>query len=123
MRSGVLFILGFTAGASTASAQQQAGMIQGPAASVLFAGPRTIPADRPDTTASPQPTQWKRGLIIGGVIGAVGLGGFVFLLCEELDESGDSCLGPGLGGAALGAVTGGIIGALIGGQFPKKDDT
>ncbi|HET6777398.1 MAG TPA: hypothetical protein VFH26_00775 [Gemmatimonadales bacterium] len=99
-------------------------MIRGPAASVLFTGSRvTIQADTADTTANPQPTQWKRGLIIGGVIGIVGLGGFVYLLCKELNESGDSCVGTGLGGAALGAFTGGIIGALIGGQFPKKDDT
>lgn len=124
MRSGYLCVLVLAAGASTASSQEQAEVIRGPAASVLFTGSRvTIQADTADTTANPQPTQWKRGLIIGGVIGIVGLGGFVYLLCKELNESGDSCVGTGLGGAALGAFTGGIIGALIGGQFPKKDDT
>lgn len=36
-----------------------------------------------------------------------------YLLCEDLRETDESCVGPGLGGAAVGAVTGGIIGALI----------
>lgn len=124
MRSSFLCLLIFAVGTSTASGQEQDEVIRGPAASVLFTGPRvTIHADPADTTVRAQPTQWKRGLIIGGVIGTVGLGGFAYLLCEELDESGDSCFGTGLAGAALGAFTGGIIGALIGGQFPKKDDT
>jgi hypothetical protein len=70
-----------------------------------------------------RPTHWKRGLLIGGVIGTVGLGALVYALCESLKDTQESCLGPGLGGAALGAVIGGTVGALIGGQFPKRTDT
>lgn len=57
----------------------------------------------------PRPTHWKKGLVIGGAIGAMGLGFMVYGLCEGLKETDGSCVGPGLGGAALGAVTGGLI--------------
>jgi hypothetical protein len=69
-----------------------------------------------------RPTHWKKGLLIGGVIGGLGLGGLAYALCEELRESQESCLGPGLGGVALGGVIGGIAGALIGGAFPKTTE-
>jgi len=74
-----------------------------------------------DTGVPPaRPTQWKKGLVVGGAIGAVGLGFMVYGQCEGLKETDQSCVGPGFGGAALGAATGGLIGALIGGQFPKR---
>ena len=103
-------------------AQGRAPGVRGPAPSKLFAAsaPRSAHLG-PDTThAATPPTHWKRGLLIGGVIGGVGLGGFGYLLCKDLRETNESCVGPGLGGAVVGAVTGGIIGALIGGQFHKR---
>jgi hypothetical protein len=69
-----------------------------------------------------QPTHWKKGLLIGGVIGGLGLGALAYALCEELRETEESCLGPGLGGLAVGGVVGGIAGALIGGAFPKATE-
>jgi hypothetical protein len=65
----------------------------------------------------------KDGLLLGGLIGSVGFGGLLYGLCEGLKETQESCLGPGLGGAALGAVIGGTAGALIGGQFPAQRAT
>ena len=59
-------------------------------------------------------------MLIGGTIGGVGLGAFVYALCHDLRETQTSCLGPAVGGAALGAVMGGITGALIGGAFRKS---
>ena len=116
------FLLGWSC-VSALSAQQSPTRIHGPASSVLFTA-ETIPGlatNLPDTTAtSPQPTHWKKGLVIGGLVGTVGLGGFVYALCEGLKETQESCVGPGLGGAAIGAVIGATVGALIGGQFPKR---
>jgi hypothetical protein len=99
--------------------------IRGPAPSVLFTDPTTVgPTVATDTTERDiRPTHWQRGLLIGGGIGAVGLGGFTYALCEGFSESQENCLGPALGGAAVGAVVGGVIGALIGGQVPKEADT
>jgi hypothetical protein len=94
-------------------AQGRAPGVRGPAPSELFAASAPLSVRLgPDTThAAIPPTQWKRGLLIGG---------FAYLLCEDLRETDESCVGPGLGGAAVGAVTGGTIGALIGGQFHKR---
>jgi hypothetical protein len=119
------FLLGWSC-ISALGAQQLPTMIQGPASSVLFTAQTLsgIATNLPDTAAtSPQPTHWKKGLVIGGVIGTVGLGGFVYALCEGLKETQESCVGPALGGAAIGAVIGGTVGALIGGQFPKRSAT
>jgi hypothetical protein len=124
-RNAFLSVLVLASCASTAGAQQAGAWIRGPGSSVLFIEHTPRPADGAvaDTTARVvPPTQWKRGLVIGGVAGAVGFGAALFLLCEDLDESQDSCLGSGLGGAALGAVIGGTVGALIGGQFPQRVD-
>jgi hypothetical protein len=74
-----------------------------------------------DTTKTIKQTHWEKGMLIGGSIGAVGLGGFTYLLCEGLSETDESCLRPALGGAVIGALGGGIIGALIGGAFSKPD--
>lgn len=126
MRSAFLSGLVLASCVSAGSAQQPAAWIRGPASSVLFtADPATgREATAVDTTARVvRPTHWKRGLLIGGVIGTFGLGAFVYTLCEGLKETQESCLGPGLSGAALGAVIGGTVGALIGGQFPKRTDT
>ena len=58
---------------------------------------------------------------IGGAVGGVGLGAFVYALCEGLNETDESCVGPGLVGVGLGALGGGLVGALIGGAFTKRD--
>jgi quinol-cytochrome oxidoreductase complex cytochrome b subunit len=111
---------------STLSAQQPLKRIQGPASSVLFTAAISAPVASivPDTAERvPRPTQWKGGLLIGGLIGAVGFGGLVYGLCEGLKETQGSCVGSGLGGAALGAVIGGTAGALIGGQFSQDSAT
>lgn len=104
--------------------QEPAGRIPGPGMSSVPLGARApawTETELADTAVRvPRPTHWKKGLVIGGATGAMGLGFMVYGLCEGLKETDGSCVGPGLGGAALGAVTGGLIGALIGGQFPKR---
>ncbi|HZA92845.1 MAG TPA: hypothetical protein VE420_09485 [Gemmatimonadales bacterium] len=122
MRIGLLLTIVFAAGTTTARAQQPVEWIQPPASSVLFSTVKAIAADTIEPRV--EPTHWKRGLVIGGVIGAVGLGGILYAFCEEQSgdtSSGASCIGSGLGGAAIGAVIGGTVGALIGGQFPQRD--
>jgi len=127
MRSGLISILVYVCCVSTAAAQQPRAWIRPPARSVLFTAypAPTGRASAADTTNAPavHPTHWKKGLLIGGVIGGLGLGGLAYALCEELRETQESCLGPGLGGVALGGVMGGITGALIGGAFPKTTET
>jgi hypothetical protein len=127
MRGGLLAGLAYVWCASTAGAQQPRSWIRPPAPSVLFAAQSapTVPEAAADTTnaSAVRPTHWKKGLVIGGVIGGLGLGALVYSLCEGLRETQESCLGPGLGGVALGGVIGGIAGALIGGAFPKTTET
>jgi hypothetical protein len=89
--------------------------IPGPAPSVLF----RAAAIRPDSVqGSVPPTQWKHGMLIGGIAGGVG-GAALGLAVGSLNETQGSWLGPALAGGAGGALLGGMIGALIGGQFPK----
>lgn len=127
MRTGLLSGLVFVCGVSTVGAQQPGPWIRPPAPSVLFTA-HPAPTGRAtagDTTNAPavRPTHWKKGLLIGGVIGGLGLGALAYSLCEGLSETQESCLGSGLGGVALGGVIGGITGALIGGAFPKATET
>ena len=91
-----------------------------PHASPLFVRPPSAIRDTTDTTVRSRPTHWKRGLLIGGGLGAAGFGLLGYGLCHDLDESHSSCLGPTLGAGALGAVIGGVTGALIGGAFSKR---
>jgi hypothetical protein len=109
---------------SALDAQQPAASIRGPAASILFAAHSPIAGDATaaDTTAPAiRPTHWKSGLLLGGSIGAFGLGAFLYSFCEGMKETRESCVPAGLAGAAIGAVIGGTVGALIGGQIPKTD--
>jgi hypothetical protein len=56
----------------------------------------------------------KNGTIIGAVLGAVAMGGFVGWLCNALQEPGDpSCMKSALTGGALGAAIGAAAGAGI----------
>jgi hypothetical protein len=127
MRSGLISILVYVCCVSTAAAQQPRAWIRPPAPSALFTAQPAPPrrAMAADTTNAPavRPTHWQKGLLIGGVIGGLGLGALVYSLCEGLRETQESCVGPGLGGVAVGGVIGGITGALIGGAFPKKPET
>ncbi|HEX6616384.1 MAG TPA: hypothetical protein VF046_08775 [Gemmatimonadales bacterium] len=91
-----------------------------PQASSLFVRPPSAIRGTPDTTVRSRPTHWKRGLLIGGGLGAAGFGLLGYGLCHDLDESHSSCLGPTLGIGVVGAVIGGVTGALIGGAFPKR---
>ncbi|MFL5493435.1 MAG: hypothetical protein ACJ8DC_03520 [Gemmatimonadales bacterium] len=106
---------------SQPSAAQAVGLVRGPSPSSLFlAQPSLATRGTPDTTAKRIPaTHWRRGLLIGGTIGGVGLGALVYAFCQDLKETDRSCLGPAAGGAVLGAVMGGVTGALIGGAFRK----
>jgi hypothetical protein len=81
----------------------------------LFA---TVSAGHPIAVSQPShPTQWRKGAVIGGVVGGL-LG---FLAASALDDpDGDgqlSTVGVTIGGAGVGA----IAGALIGGLFPRKE--
>jgi hypothetical protein len=94
-----------------------------PQASPLFVRPPPAIRDTTDTTVRSRPSHWKRGLLIGGALGAAGFGLLGYGLCHDLDESHSSCLGPTLGVGMVGAVIGGVTGALIGGAFPKRPRT
>jgi hypothetical protein len=108
--------------AAQPSAAQGSHRLPGPSSSQLFvARPPSPTRITPDTTPKViRPTHWKRGLLIGGTIGAATLGALGYALCHDLSETRTSCLGPAVGGAAVGAVMGGITGALIGGAFRKR---
>jgi hypothetical protein len=64
-------------------------------------------------------TQWVKGMIIGGVIGAAALGTLAYVLCGYNDAPADCRSGGVPRMVLLGAFTGGVTGALIGGSFPK----
>jgi len=62
---------------------------------------------------------WRKGAMIGGAVGGVGL----FILAGELggaiNETGEFAPGAALVGAALGASGGGLLGGLIGFAIPE----
>lgn len=98
-----------------------------PAQSVAGSGsPPAIPGPRPSlpfasvraADSLTQPTQWKKGAIIGGA----SLGGAALLLGvgylaggSENTSAGDVALAT-LAGAAIGALLGGLIGGLFAGS-------
>jgi hypothetical protein len=102
------------------AAQVSASRIRGPTPSILFRAASTRGAvAMPDSVqGSVPPTQWKHGMLIGGIIGGVGGIALGFAWCG-LSETQTSCLSLVLAGTVGGALLGGTIGALIGGQFPK----
>jgi hypothetical protein len=103
LRNALLVGLGLLSLVPAASAQQSPARIEPTFSALLIAPARTWDqANARDTTAREiPPTHWKRGLLIGGLIGTVGLGAFVYAFCEGLSETQESCLGPALGGAAV----------------------
>ena len=121
MRRALSLTLGLMSVTLPLAAQVPANTIPGPAPSVLFraASTRNLAALPDSVQRSIPPTQWKRGMLIGGILGAVGGGALGFGLCG-LSETQTSCLGTGLAAALGGALLGGTIGALIGGQFPQQ---
>jgi hypothetical protein len=69
-----------------------------------------------------QPTHWKEGAAVGGLVGGIGLALVVSALCRYSDAAGSGCAGAVPAGFLVGGIAGGVSGALIGGQFPKKAD-
>lgn len=66
----------------------------------------------------------KNGALIGAVVGAIALGGFVGWLCNMLQEPSDpSCVPPSLlytgVGAGIGAAAGAGIDALVSASAPS----
>jgi len=64
----------------------------------------------------------KNGAIIGGVVGAVGWGGFVYWLCRALDDTGGdaNCAGPSLVWAGIAGAAGAAIGAGVDALFDGR---
>jgi hypothetical protein len=114
-----------------------AGRAQGQTAGILRPLPSPVFGARPegplrlaalaasaDSSSRPSPaTEWKKGALIGGSVGALYLGTFANRLCHASDDASrrGSCLLSTLGSAAVGAVMGGTLGALIGGQIPDRE--
>lgn len=95
------------------------------ASSPLFVGlptPRwraTLEAQPDPVARQIQPTYWKEGALVGGVLG--GLGGALLgnAICTQTERPDKNCTGTTVIGAVLAAAILAIPGALIGGQFPK----
>jgi hypothetical protein len=90
--------------------------IKGPAPSVLSVTPaRSSQLVSLESDSVSQPTHWKEGAIVGGLVGAIAGGVLAYAACEQAETSRCSTV-PGI---ILGAALLAIPGALIGGQFPK----
>jgi hypothetical protein len=91
--------------------------IKGPAPSVLSVTPARSSqlASLVESDSVSQPTHWKEGAIVGGLVGAIAGGVLAYAACEQAETSRCSTV-PGI---ILGAALLAIPGALIGGQFPK----
>jgi hypothetical protein len=103
----------------------------GPAPSPLFVATpttafrTTFAAERGDSARMEiQPTYWKKGAAIGGVVGAFSGLLLAHAVCGLSEESGHGC--PTSGTLLMGMVGGGLLlalpGALIGGQFAKPEE-
>src|SRR4051812_11628903 len=90
---------------SALAAQSSASRIPGPAPSILFRAISTRDAaPMPDSVEGSVPrTQWKHGMLIGGIIGGVSGVALGFAWCG-LSETQTSCLGPVLAGTVGGAL-------------------
>jgi hypothetical protein len=105
-----------------ASAQQQ---------SIEVAPPRLVISEKAvaDVLAMEQPgfgeprDSVKNGALIGAVIGAIALGGFVGWLCNALQEPSDpSCLPPSLLYTGVGAGIGAAAGAGVDALFARQPE-
>jgi hypothetical protein len=103
----------------------------GPVPSPLFvATPTTgfrtaFSAERGDSARLEiEPTHWKKGAVIGGVVGALSGLLLAHAVCGLSEEAGHGC--PTSGTLLMAMVGGGsllaIPGALIGGQFAKPEE-
>ena len=70
------------------AAQVPRAIIPGPAASVLFGAAPTLHATTiSDSVRDSVPaTEWKRGMLIGGIAGGVGFGLLGLAVCQSLRE-------------------------------------
>jgi uncharacterized membrane protein YeaQ/YmgE (transglycosylase-associated protein family) len=121
VRAIFLLLLVTVAWTGSTSAQTR---LSGPAASVLFdTGHRdralSLPWEVPDTAKVIQPTHWKEGALIGGVLGLIPGALLGHAICENSEDPDANCTVWTILGGLGGAILLGFPGALIGGQFPK----
>ena len=119
-----LSLLLLVAAPATALAQTAIGPGQAPAPAVFFAARTPGPLDHTLAAADtlrPQSigTYAKEGAIVGGLLGAVGVGFLAQVACGLSESTTKSCTGNFLLGGVIGAAFGALPGALIGGLFPK----
>jgi tetrahydromethanopterin S-methyltransferase subunit D len=96
----------------------------GPVSSPLVGTPaprwRTALESQADTVERQiQPTHWKEGALVGGVLGALGGALLGHAICTQSEQPEKNCTGTTVIGAVFSAAILAIPGALIGGQFPK----
>ena len=99
--------------------------IPGPTSSVLTStapGPlrAAVPQEPGDSVERDiQPTHWKEGALVGGLIGVVGGALLGAAICRNSEQSDKNCTGSTVGGGLIVGLVLAIPGALIGGQIPK----
>ncbi len=116
-RQGQLIVLALVVLAKPAAAQR----VTPPITTAAILLPTRFGSDLRTGPASPPPTYWLEGGVIGGFgLGFLGaaLGGG---LCGYSDQQ-KSCTGATVSGAVFGAGLGFIVGGIIGGQIPKHPD-
>ncbi len=71
------------------------------------------------TFAPPGGDSLKNGAIIGGVVAGVGMGSFIYWLCNALDDTGGDqpCAGPALVWAGIAGAGGALVGAGVDALF------
>ncbi|OLD95407.1 MAG: hypothetical protein DMD31_14330 [Gemmatimonadetes bacterium] len=81
--------------------------------------PERIPATAVDSLWV-HATHWRRGALIGGAIGGIGLGAIAAALVHATCESASGCndVGGFFVGFLMGGVAGGVTGGLVGAAFP-----
>jgi uncharacterized membrane protein YeaQ/YmgE (transglycosylase-associated protein family) len=120
VRSILVLLAGLAASPTLAIAQSSR---PAPAPSVLFAAAPCTPLrpalfeQRDSVKQAIRPTQWKKGAIIGGVVGA--LAGLLYT--RTFGCGSERCTGFAMTAAVGGAILLAIPGALIGGSFRKPD--
>jgi hypothetical protein len=124
MRALLLAVAYLSLGPSVGSSQDRP---FGPEPSPLFVATfrTTLSAERGDSgRLDIQPTYWKKGAAIGGVVGALSGLLLAHAVCGLSDEVGHGC--PTSGTLLMSVVGGGFLlalpGALIGGQFDKPEE-
>lgn len=64
----------------------------------------------------------KNGAIIGGVVGAAAMGGFIYTLCRAMDDTGGqtNCGGPALIWGGIAGAAGAAVGAGVDALFDQQ---